>query len=103
MCQRLLHLYNNDMNTKTQYEILTDDSPPTRPEWLRIEAAVKLFGISRSTLYKLITERRIKSFCLRERNKVKGIRLLSYDSLCAFLEAEAAAQDEKAATGLVIV
>ena len=63
-----------------------------RPEWIRMDAAEKLFGISRSKLYELISNRKIKSFCLRERNKVKGIRLLSFDSICEFLEKEAEAQ-----------
>jgi len=61
-----------------------------------MDAAEKLFGISRSKLYELISDRKIKSFCLRERNKIKGIRLISYDSLCEFLEKEAEAQHEGA-------
>jgi hypothetical protein len=65
-----------------------------RPEWLRIDAAVKLFGLSRSKLYELITDRKIKSFCLRDRNKIKGIRLISFDSLSEFLENEAREQQE---------
>lgn len=66
-----------------------------RPEWVRIGAAVKLFGLSRSKLYELITGKRIKSFTLRERNKIKGIRLINYDSLCQFLESEAKAAQEE--------
>ncbi len=85
------------MNSPNHAEILAD-SPPIqthlRPEWLRVDAAVKLFGISRSKIYELIAARRIKSFCLRERNKIKGIRLISYDSIRAFLENEAKAQGE---------
>ena len=85
------------MNSPNYAEILAD-SPPIqthlRPEWLRVEAAVKLFGISRSKIYELIAARRIKSFCLRERNKVKGIRLISYDSLSEFLKNEAKAQED---------
>jgi Helix-turn-helix domain len=85
------------INAPIQSNILAD-SPPVqnreRPEWLRVDAAVNLFGISRSKLYELIADRRIKSFCLRERNKVKGIRLISFDSLNAFLENEARTQAE---------
>ena len=85
------------MKTPNYAEILAD-SPPIqthfRPEWLRVEAAVQLFGISRSKIYELIADRRIKSFCLRERNKLKGIRLISFDSLSEFLENEAKAQGE---------
>jgi hypothetical protein len=66
-----------------------------RPEWIRIDEAVRRFGISRSRFYQLIGDRKIKSFCLRERNKIKGIRLLSFDSICSFLESEAQAQQEE--------
>jgi hypothetical protein len=58
------------------------------PEWIRIDVAVKLFGASRSKFYEWIAERKIKSFCLRDRGKVKGIRLLSFDSICEFYERE---------------
>jgi hypothetical protein len=64
------------------------------PEWIRIAEAVRLFSISRSKLYELIAAGKIKSFCLRERNKVKGIRLISFDSMSAFLDREAKLQQE---------
>jgi len=85
-------------NSPNHAEILADSPPiqsrfsPPRPEWLRIPEATRIFGLSRSKLYELISERQIKSFCLRERNKIKGIRLLNYDSLCDFLQNEAKAQ-----------
>ena len=63
-----------------------------QPEWLRIDAVVKLFGISRSKIYELIADKRVKSFSLRDRGAIKGIRLVSYDSLCRFLDREADAQ-----------
>jgi hypothetical protein len=43
-------------------------------------------GIGRSLLYELIRERKIKSVCLRKRNAQRGIRLISADSLYAFIE-----------------
>jgi len=61
---------------------------------VRVDVAVKLFGISRSKLYELIADRKIKSFCLRERNKLKGCRLISFDALNDFFEQEAKAQAE---------
>ena len=61
---------------------------------MRVDVAVKLFGISRSKLYELIADRKIKSFCLRERNKLKGCRLISFDALNDFFEQEAKAQAE---------
>jgi hypothetical protein len=65
-----------------------------RPEWIRIDEAVRRFGLSRSRLYQLIGQRRIKSFCLRERNQIKGTRLISFDSLCEFFEKEAQSEQE---------
>jgi hypothetical protein len=71
----------------------------SKPEWVRIDEAVRRFGISRSRLYQLISEKRIKSFALRERNQIKGTRLLSYDSLVEFFEREAQAAAEQEAVG----
>jgi hypothetical protein len=88
------------VNVFSNDQILADSSSTPcslyHPEWLRIPEATRLFGLSRSKLYALISERRIKSFCLRERNKLKGIRLLNYDSLAAFLENEAKTQEQEA-------
>jgi excisionase family DNA binding protein len=89
------------MNAIDRAGILADGPPAQtrlRPEWLRVDTAAKLFGISRSKLYELIADRRIKSFCLRERNKLKGIRLISFDSLSEFLESQANAQQDGGCT-----
>jgi predicted DNA-binding transcriptional regulator AlpA len=84
------------MDLSSHTEMLAECPPiKQRPEWIRIEAAVRLFGISRSKIYELIADRKIKSFCLRERNKIKGIRLISFDSLSEFLDAEAKAQAQR--------
>jgi predicted DNA-binding transcriptional regulator AlpA len=71
------------------------DDPPMRPEWIRIDDAIRIFGISRSKLYELFNERKIRTFCLRQRNKLKGIRLINLDSLSEFMEAEAQAQEQE--------
>ena len=47
----------------------------------------RLFGISRSSLYLLIAEGAIKSTSLRKRGAVRGIRLISFDSLAAYVGA----------------
>ncbi len=57
-----------------------------RPEWLRIPDAVRLFGIGRSSLYELINDRKIKSVSLRQRGSIRGIRLISADSLANYIE-----------------
>jgi hypothetical protein len=83
------------LNAVSRSNIPADAS--AKPEWIRIDEAVRRFGLSRSRLYQLIGERRIKSFCLRERNQIKGTRLLSFDSLCEFFEKEAQAEQAEAA------
>jgi hypothetical protein len=83
------------MNATEHPASVADAQSQQKPEWLRIEAAVKLFGISRTKLYDLISNKRIKSFCLRERGKVKGLRLISYDSLSEFLENQAKASEQE--------
>ena len=54
---------------------------PLTPEWIRIVDAVRLSGIGRSHLYQLIEQGKIRSVCLRERQKVRGIRLINVRSL----------------------
>ena len=58
----------------------------TKPEWLRVPEAVRLFGLCRSSLYELIAAGTIKSTALRKRGALRGIRLINYDSLAAFVE-----------------
>jgi len=57
-----------------------------KPEWVRVPEAVKVSGLSRSSIYELIGSGKIKSFSNRARGNQRGIRLISYDSLLGFLE-----------------
>jgi hypothetical protein len=59
---------------------------PMRPAWFRIPDACAVSGIGRSLLYRHLADGSIKSVCLRDRNKVRGIRLVNADSLFAFIE-----------------
>ena len=61
-----------------------------KPEWLRVPAAMHLSGFCRSTLYELITQNKITSTCIRKPGAVRGIRVISYDSLTAFIERQVA-------------
>ena len=56
-----------------------------RPEWIRIPDAIRFSGLSRSMIYELIGKGLVKSYCLRQRGKVRGTRLISFDSLSEFL------------------
>jgi Helix-turn-helix domain len=78
------------MTTQVSTDSLNCDPSKTKPEWLRIPEAIRIFGIGRSTLYILIGEGKVKSCSLRRRGAVRGIRLISYDSLSAFIEDQSA-------------
>jgi hypothetical protein len=56
------------------------------PEWLRVPEAVRRFGLGRSTIYELIRNHEIKTALIRRRGNTTGIRLISTDSLRAFIE-----------------
>lgn len=57
-----------------------------KPEWLRPNDVPKYFGVGRSRIYELIAEGKVKSVSLRQRGQKHGTRLISYDSLSAYLE-----------------
>ena len=65
-------------------------NPNLKPELLRVPDAVRVFGLCRSTLYELISAGKIKSTALRKRGAVRGIRLISFDSLAAYIAGAAA-------------
>lgn len=60
--------------------------PASRPEWLRPKDIPKYFGVGRSKTYELIASGKVKSVSLRKRGQKHGTRLVSYDSLAAYLE-----------------
>jgi hypothetical protein len=66
--------------------ITTRDPNTMPPEWLRVPDAMRIFGVTRSILYRWISDGRIRSTCLRQPGGQRGIRLLSYASLAAYIE-----------------
>jgi len=60
--------------------------PYLKPEWVRVPEAVRVSGLGRSSIYELIGTGKIKSFAKRDRGAIRGIRLISYDSLIEYLE-----------------
>ncbi len=62
---------------------------PYRPEWIDAVAVRAIFTLSRATLYRLAEAGKIRTTSLRERGKLKGRRLFSYDSIRQFLESRA--------------
>jgi helix-turn-helix protein len=60
-----------------------------RAVWLRVPEAVRTRGLGRSTLYQLIAEQKIKSRLVKaKRDSIRGIRLISADSLDEFIEGQ---------------
>lgn len=60
---------------------------PVQPgaEWLRINDVPKVFRLSRSLIYELIKEGKLRSVCLRRPGNVSGIRLIAADSIRAYI------------------
>ncbi len=55
------------------------------PEWIRVDSAIRWSSLSKPTIYRLINEGKIKTACLKKRNQIRGTRLISIDSLKAYL------------------
>src|ERR1700694_5090440 len=72
----------------TEIQQDTHTGPVTlNPRWLRIPSAVKYSGLSRSRLYELLGQRRIKSICLKSHNSaLRGVRLVDRLSIDLFME-----------------
>ena len=71
----------------------TDPNNSLRPEWCDARRIAQIYGICKSTLYRLADEGRIRTSSLRERGKVRGKRLFSTDSIAAFIESRATGGD----------
>jgi hypothetical protein len=57
-----------------------------RPEWLRIPAAVRVSGLSRTQLFALIAEGAIDSRHIKKPGNVEGIRLIRLSSLLNYID-----------------
>ncbi len=59
-----------------------------RPEWIRLPKEGKscpYSGLSRSYLSNLLRSQEVKSKVLRHPGAIRGVRLVSYDSLMAYI------------------
>jgi hypothetical protein len=74
----------------TEIQQDTHTGPVTlNPRWLRVPGAVKYSGLSRSRLYQLLTERQIKSICVKSHKGAKrGVRLIDRESIDLFMESQ---------------
>jgi len=71
----------------TEIQEDTHSGPVTlNPRWLRIPAAVKYSGVSRSRLYELLSAGKIRSICLKShKGAERGVRLLDRESIDSFM------------------
>lgn len=68
-----------------------------KPEWLDAKEAKRIFCIHKNTLAALAAAGKIRTSSLRERGKLRGKRLYSYDSIAAYIEARAEDANTEAA------
>jgi hypothetical protein len=73
----------------------TQRQQPQRPEWADCRNITLIFGIGKSTLYRLEAEGKIKSASLREEGKKRGKKLFKCSSVAAFIENLAAQNNGK--------
>ena len=57
-----------------------------RIEWCDCKTLTRIFGIGKSTAYRLADEGKIVSSSLRDRGKLRGKRLFSCDSVSAYIK-----------------
>jgi hypothetical protein len=65
--------------TSTELTILT-------PKYLQVASATSYSGLSRAKLYELMAEGQIRSISVRQKGRIRGRRLISVESLDAFLK-----------------
>ncbi len=70
---------------KTTAPIEPGESGSFSPEWVRVSDARPLWGLTRTVVYRLIADGHIRSICLRQPGRATGIRLLSAESVRAYL------------------
>jgi len=80
---------NENKSTEQRDVSSSEHQESNKPVWLRISEAVRTRGIGRSTLYELIANQKIKSHLVKaRRDSIRGIRLISADSLDQFIEGQ---------------
>lgn len=75
------------MSAASQSSVTVQNHTMEPLRWLRVEEAARTRGISRSLLYEFLRDGKIKSSLLRKKGNVRGIRLISAESLDAYIEA----------------
>jgi len=66
-----------------------------RSRYLRVQQVLDFYPFKRAKLYEYLASGDVKSFVLKEKGALRGIRLIDRDSLDAFLESHARRADVK--------
>jgi hypothetical protein len=75
-------------NASNAASLPADNSSSSRPEWIRVPKVGTVCphsGLSRSFVHSLIKEGDVVSWSMRKRGTKHGVRLVSYDSLMAYI------------------
>jgi len=75
--------------SKQIYLELHPGASPIRSPYLRVQQVLDHYPFKRAKLYQYLAAGDIKSFVLKEKGALRGIRLISRDSLDFFLESQA--------------
>jgi hypothetical protein len=84
--------------TLTSTTILAETYPSAhamRSRYIRVAQALEWYPFKRAKLYKLLASGKIKSFLLKERGAIRGLRLIDRDSLDKFLQTAAEGADKE--------
>jgi|SRR6516162_3139942 hypothetical protein len=84
-------------STQVRAEIFPDGAP-IWCRYLRVQQALEFYPLKRAKLYEKLATGDIKSFCLKEKGALKGLRLIDRDSYDAYLERAAKAALEEGGT-----
>jgi hypothetical protein len=63
-----------------------EDIQQMKPEYLRIPAACRFSGLSRSHLWAAMADGQLKYVHVKQPGASKGVRLIKFDSLMAYLQ-----------------
>ena len=77
----------------------TTEQAVTHPEFFRLPKpgeADRFFGLSRSFYYQLETRKLLKLVRIRDEGKERGVTLIPYEKVAAFIHAQMEAQDGEA-------
>lgn len=79
----------NPQSAMTPYNRIPEVAENPNREWLRVSEACEFARVSKPVIYDWMNRGWIKNVSLRQRGQIKGVRLVSFDSLRTFLESRA--------------